>query len=134
MKLLDYLKSKGYKPKGIGNVYRISCPFPDHKETKPSFTIWPENNTFHCFGCQRTGGIVKLMKLFGDPIPVGMVEEEKRIQRENSPIYNPILLDRINRARTLIVRIRNVRPTYKNQAILNKRVAKLFAVFEGVRL
>ncbi len=38
-----------------GKYYKGLCPF--HTEKTPSFTINPERNTFHCFGC-NTGGDV----------------------------------------------------------------------------
>jgi hypothetical protein len=40
------------------------CPL--HKERSPSFCIYPETNTFHCFGCSQNGDSIALMqKLHG---------------------------------------------------------------------
>lgn len=39
----------------------IKCPFKTHKggmESSASFYFYPETNTFHCFGCGKTGGPV----------------------------------------------------------------------------
>jgi DNA primase len=33
---------------------QIKCPF--HEDDKPSCKIYPDTNTFHCFGCGTTGG------------------------------------------------------------------------------
>ncbi len=50
--------------RGCGNKYSANCPF--HEEKTPSFYIYPETNTFHCFGCQEHGDIIKLtMNLYG---------------------------------------------------------------------
>lgn len=31
------------------------CPF--HSENSPSFTVYPENNSYYCFGCGKGGGV-----------------------------------------------------------------------------
>lgn len=40
------------------------CPFSDHLETTGSFKIFPETNSFYCFGCCRGGDMITLVKLF----------------------------------------------------------------------
>ncbi len=37
------------------------CPL--HKEKSPSFTVYPESNTWHCFGCSNHGDVIKLIKV-----------------------------------------------------------------------
>jgi len=44
--------------KRSGGRYIGLCPF--HNEKTPSFFLYPETNTFHCFGCQEHGDIIKL--------------------------------------------------------------------------
>lgn len=40
------------------------CPF--HNEKHPSFVVFPETNTFYCFGCGEHGDAIKLtMELEG---------------------------------------------------------------------
>ena len=34
------------------------CPFPDHSDTNPSFVVYPETQSFYCFGCQRGGSVI----------------------------------------------------------------------------
>ena len=34
------------------------CPF--HNEKTPSFTVYPENQSFYCFGCGATGDGIKM--------------------------------------------------------------------------
>lgn len=46
-----------------GGKFISLCPF--HEETTPSFYLYPDSNTFHCFGCQKNGDVLTLaMDLF----------------------------------------------------------------------
>ena len=49
-----------------GNIYRTLCPFPDHKEKQSSFNLWPETNTFYCFGCNVGGDVINLARRLND--------------------------------------------------------------------
>jgi len=35
------------------------CPF--HNEKTPSFTVYPESNSYYCFGCSKGGGIIQFV-------------------------------------------------------------------------
>ena len=37
------------------------CPYPDHQEKTPSFSVDPEKNLYHCFGCKMGGDAIKLV-------------------------------------------------------------------------
>ena len=37
------------------------CPF--HQEKNPSFFIYPETNSFYCYGCQKGGNIITFVEL-----------------------------------------------------------------------
>ncbi len=66
IKMLASLKeevSKYAKVKQSGSRYVALCPFPDHKEKTPSFTIDEKLGLFHCFGCHRGGDIFKFYEI-----------------------------------------------------------------------
>lgn len=51
--IVELVSSYGIKLTKVGNLYRGLCPF--HEESTPSFTVYPETNSFYCFGCKKTG-------------------------------------------------------------------------------
>lgn len=44
-----------------GARYAGLCPFPDHSEKTPSFSVTPEKGFYYCFGCGRGGDAIKLV-------------------------------------------------------------------------
>ncbi len=47
-----------------GSLYLGLCPF--HQENTPSFHVWPDQNSYYCFGCQANGDVFSfLMELSG---------------------------------------------------------------------
>jgi DNA primase len=48
------IKKGGRNPKGL-------CPF--HNEKTPSFTLYPENGSFYCFGCGAGGDVIRFIRL-----------------------------------------------------------------------
>jgi hypothetical protein len=59
-----------------GNKYSALCPF--HEEKHESFYIYPETNTYHCFGCQENGDIIQLTRHLYD---VSFREAVKMLQK-----------------------------------------------------
>jgi DNA primase len=37
------------------------CPYPDHSEKTPSFSVTPDRGFYYCFGCSRGGDAIKLV-------------------------------------------------------------------------
>ena len=48
------LKRQGARFSGL-------CPYPDHQEKTPSFSVDPEKGLYHCFGCGKGGDTIKLV-------------------------------------------------------------------------
>lgn len=40
------------------------CPFPDHKEKTPSFSVSEAKQVYHCFGCQKSGNIFTFLSQY----------------------------------------------------------------------
>lgn len=43
--------------KGRGDRFMGLCPFPDHNEKTPSFSVSASQGLYHCFGCKSAGNI-----------------------------------------------------------------------------
>ncbi|MDD3582327.1 MAG: DNA primase [Desulfobacca sp.] len=70
------------KPRG--NYLVGLCPF--HTETKPSFTVYPEREIFHCFGCGVGGNVFTfLMQHLRLTFPEAVLEVARRY---GIPIYS----------------------------------------------
>lgn len=50
------------KPSGSGLMGL--CPFPDHREKSPSFSVSSNRQVYHCFGCGKSGNIITFLKDF----------------------------------------------------------------------
>lgn len=45
--------------KRSGKAWKGLCPF--HSEKTPSFTVYPKQQRFHCFGCQASGTVIDFL-------------------------------------------------------------------------
>ena len=50
--------------KQSGNGYMGRCPFPDHKEKTPSFSVSEAKQVYHCFGCKKSGNVFTFLRDF----------------------------------------------------------------------
>lgn len=46
----------------VGRSLTGLCPF--HKEKHASFNIYPDTNSFYCYGCKQGGNVINFVKLF----------------------------------------------------------------------
>ena len=49
------LKSSGRSHMGL-------CPFPDHSEKSPSFSVSQDKQLYHCFGCGKSGNLYSFLR------------------------------------------------------------------------
>ena len=50
--------------KGSGHRLTGRCPFPDHADKSPSFSVTEGNQLFYCYGCKKGGNIFNFLELF----------------------------------------------------------------------
>ncbi len=50
------------------------CPF--HHEKTPSFFVYPESQSYHCFGCKESGDVIKFVRKYEN---MGFVEAVERL-------------------------------------------------------
>ena len=50
------------------------CPF--HHEKTPSFFVYPDSQSYHCFGCKESGDVIKFISKYEN---VGFVEAVERL-------------------------------------------------------
>ena len=46
----------------VGGTWAARCPLPEHEDKTPSFVVYPETESFFCFGCLRGGDVVDLAR------------------------------------------------------------------------
>jgi DNA primase len=46
----------------VGNRWVGRCPLPDHEDRSPSFTLYPETNSWFCYGCLQGGDGIELAR------------------------------------------------------------------------
>jgi len=59
--IVELCEEYGIELRPVGRVLQGLCPF--HEETRPSFTVYPEDNYFICFGCGEKGNARHFEKL-----------------------------------------------------------------------
>ncbi len=47
----------------VGGTWAARCPLPEHEDRTPSFVVYPETESFFCFGCLNRGDVVELARL-----------------------------------------------------------------------
>jgi DNA primase len=103
------------------------CPFPDHKENSPSFSVSQDKQLYHCFGCGKSGNLYSflrdyygysftesveyLAKRAGIPLP--KVSQEERGKEDNRKELKAILSVALEQF------VRNLKTLPENHEVLN---------------
>jgi DNA primase len=59
--IVRIIEAKGIKLERSGKNFLGLCPF--HGEKKPSFVVYPETQSFYCFGCGKGGDAIHFIQL-----------------------------------------------------------------------
>jgi hypothetical protein len=59
---IDKIVSVVIKLKVAGKNYMARCPF--HEDKNPSFYVYPDTNSFYCFGCHKGGDVIKFVESY----------------------------------------------------------------------
>jgi hypothetical protein len=62
VELADRLAGPGRLRK-VGDHWTARCVLPDHEDRTPSFVVYPETDSWFCFGCLRGGDVIELYRL-----------------------------------------------------------------------
>lgn len=98
--------------KGSGHRLMGRCPFPDHNDKSPSFSVTEDNQLYFCYGCKKGGNIFTFLETFnGMSFPeaveflarrasIPLPESENRRERSDSESMQErkSLLLKVNRA------------------------------------
>ena len=72
--IVDYIKKEGVELRKSGRTHSAKCPF--HQETKASFHVYEDTQSFNCFGCAVGGDIFKyVMKAEGMSYPESIASD-----------------------------------------------------------
>lgn len=58
--ILDVATRNGLTHRRSGKSYAARCPF--HDDHSPSLHLYPESNSFYCFGCQKGGDVIHFVQ------------------------------------------------------------------------
>ncbi len=58
--IVSLMEQNGLPLSKVGGRYRGLCPF--HGEKTPSFYVFPETHSYHCFGCKESGDVIDYLK------------------------------------------------------------------------
>jgi hypothetical protein len=50
------------KLRRVGEKWVARCPLPKHEDRSPSFTVYPDTDSFFCFGCLVGGDVIELAR------------------------------------------------------------------------
>jgi len=104
-----------------GGQYSGLCPFPDHKEKTPSFSVSSSKQVYHCFGCQKGGDI---FTYFRDQKGMGFYEAVKYLANQAGIVLKIVKDTHTNPAeKTLFFQINEKAVRFYHETLLKTSVS-----------
>ena len=89
--IVEWISKDTVLKAGSGGQYKGLCPFADHNEKTPSFSVSTVKQVYHCFGCQKSGD---LFTYFREQKGMGFVESVQYLaQQAGISLQQPSLKD-----------------------------------------
>lgn len=95
LRIQTVLQHYGHKP---DRNHMLRCPF--HEDDKPSLKIYPQTDSFHCFGCGKSGDVIEFCSLKEGSKHKGLLKataltgenkpEQESPKQKKPPKQNPI--------------------------------------------
>lgn len=85
----------------LDKTNHIKCPF--HKDDKPSCRIYPDTNTFHCFGCGATGDQIDFIMKYENISKHEAILKAKQLCGVTEPINNKPKVQPVSKNNTEIL-------------------------------
>ncbi|MFW5872938.1 MAG: CHC2 zinc finger domain-containing protein, partial [bacterium] len=83
LSILTVLKHYGLQPDKNG---MLKCPF--HADDTASMKIYPQTNTFNCFGCGKNGDVIEFIQLKENCSKHEAILKATELAGETKPINN----------------------------------------------
>ncbi|MGD9957122.1 MAG: CHC2 zinc finger domain-containing protein [Candidatus Nanopelagicales bacterium] len=58
--IAEVIAAHGVELRATGRRYMGRCPF--HADDRPSFVVYPDTQSFHCFGCGASGDVIDFVR------------------------------------------------------------------------
>lgn len=92
--------------KRAGRIYKGLCPF--HSERTPSFAVYPETQSYYCFGCGAAGDVINFVKEINGYSYI----ETVKLLAQNSGMPLPDEDDKISKAKSRIYEMNKIAALY----------------------
>jgi DNA primase len=116
--------------KKTGANYRTLCPF--HEEKTPSFTVNPNKQIFHCFGCHKGGNAFSFIMAYekvGFPQAVKILAERSGIKLAIAQPRD----DATREKRTELLKINRIVTNYYHRCLLESQEAEIARAYLSKR-